>query len=104
MNRDIFTLAVHPSESAALVHRAGSCMALVDERFLAWLAVRGAGGAGEAVYRHGLLPWLASLLARSGLELDLRRVYWHSDILRATVLGSADGVPAERQASPGINP
>lgn len=88
--------AVHPSESAALVHRAGSCMALVDERFLAWLATQGAGGAGEAVNRHGLLPWLASLLARSGLEVDLRRVYWYSDRADGLVLDDQIGraVPA----------
>lgn len=78
--------AVHPSESAALVHRAGSCMALVDERFLAWLATQGAGGAGEVVNRHGLLQWLAGLLARSGLEVDLRRVYWYSDRADGLVL------------------
>lgn len=91
MNRDFLTPDVHPAESGALIHRAGSCMALVDERFLAWLATQGAGGAGEAVNRHGLLPWLASLLVRSGLEVDLRRVYWYSDRTDGLVLDDQIG-------------
>lgn len=61
-------------------HRGGSCVALIDGRFLVWLAQQGAtGAAGEAVNRQGLLPLLSQALSQSGLNVDLRRIYWYSD-------------------------
>ncbi len=61
-------------------HRGGSCMALLDGRFLMWLAQQGATGAtGESVNRQGLLNLLSIALSQSGLDVDLRRIYWYSD-------------------------
>jgi hypothetical protein len=61
-------------------HRGGTCMALIDARFLMWLAQQGAtGSAGESVNRQGLLNLLSLALAQSGLDVDLRRIYWYSD-------------------------
>lgn len=60
--------------------RGGTCMALIDGRFLIWLAQQGAvGTTGESVNRQGLLSLLAQALSQSGLDVDLRRIYWYSD-------------------------
>ena len=61
-------------------HRGSSCIALIDGRFLMWLAQQGATGAtGESVNRQGLLNLLSIALSQSGLDVDLRRIYWYSD-------------------------
>ena len=61
-------------------HRGGTCIALIDGRFLMWLAQQGATGAtGESVNRQGLLNLLSLALSQSGLDVDLRRIYWYSD-------------------------
>jgi hypothetical protein len=55
-------------------------MALIDGRFLIWLAQQGAlGTTGESVNRQGLLTLLSQALSQSGLDVDLRRIYWYSD-------------------------
>ncbi len=55
-------------------------MALIDGRFLIWLAQQGAmGTTGESVNRQGLLTLLAQSLSQSGLDVDLRRIYWYTD-------------------------
>ncbi|MFM8574992.1 MAG: hypothetical protein ACKOBF_03730 [Limnohabitans sp.] len=60
--------------------RSGTCMALIDGRFRSWLAQQGAvGTTGESVNRQGLLSLLAQALSQSGLDVDLRRIYWYSD-------------------------
>lgn len=60
--------------------RSGTCTALVDARFLIWLAQQGAQGAvGEMVNRQGLMGLLSQALAHAGLDVDLRRVYWYTD-------------------------
>ena len=60
--------------------RSGTCMALIDGRFLIWLAQQGAvGTTGESVNRQGLLSLLSQALSQSGLDVDLRRIYWYTD-------------------------
>jgi hypothetical protein len=60
--------------------RGGTCMALIDGRFLIWLAQQGAvGTTGESVNRQGLLSLLSQALSQSGLDVDLRRIYWYTD-------------------------
>ena len=60
--------------------RGGTCIALIDGRFLIWLAQQGAvGTTGESVNRQGLLSLLAQALSQSGLDVDLRRIYWYTD-------------------------
>lgn len=55
-------------------------MALIDGRFLIWMAQQGAVGAtGESVNRQGLLSLLSQALSQSALDVDLRRIYWYSD-------------------------
>ncbi len=60
--------------------RSGTCMALIDGRFLIWMAQQGAvGTTGESVNRQGLLSLLSQALAHTGLDVDLRRIYWYTD-------------------------
>ncbi|PIT82667.1 hypothetical protein [Limnohabitans sp. 15K] len=79
MKRDYFSQ--NPSSDRRFgEHRSGTCMALIDGRFLIWMAQQGAVGAtGESVNRHGLLSLLSHALAHAGLDVDLRRIYWYSD-------------------------
>lgn len=61
-------------------HRGGTCMALIDGRFLIWLAQQGVMGAtGESVNRQGLLSLLSQALSHASLDVDLRRIYWYTD-------------------------
>lgn len=79
MKRDYFS-QTSLSERRFGEHRLGSCMALIDGRFLIWMAQQGSVGAtGESVNRQGLLSLLSHALSHAGLEVDLRRIYWYSD-------------------------
>jgi hypothetical protein len=79
MKRDYFSQNTS-SDRRFGEHRSGTCMALIDGRFLIWMAQQGAvGTTGESVNRHGLLSLLSHALAHAGLDVDLRRIYWYSD-------------------------
>ena len=79
MKRDYFSQNTS-SDRRFGEHRSGTCMALIDGRFLIWMAQQGAVGAtGESVNRQGLLGLLSQALAHAGLDVDLRRIYWYSD-------------------------
>lgn len=78
MKREYFSSFKHDRRGAE--SRQGTCIALVDARFLIWLAQQNAqGAAGESVNRQGLLGLLTQAMAQAGLEVDLRRVYWYTD-------------------------
>lgn len=79
MKRDYFSHDTR-TERRFGEHRSGTCVALIDGRFLIWLAQQGVTGAsGESVNRQGLLSLLSQALSQSGLDVDLRRIYWYSD-------------------------
>ena len=79
MKRDYFSQAPR-SDRRFGEQRSGTCMALIDGRFLIWMAQQGALGAtGESVNRQGLLSLLSQALAHSALDVDLKRIYWYSD-------------------------
>jgi hypothetical protein len=79
MKRDYFSQG-SPSDHRFGEHRSGTCMALIDGRFLIWMAQQGAVGAtGESVNRQGLIGLLSQALSQAGLDVDLRRIYWYSD-------------------------
>ncbi len=60
--------------------RHSSCIALIDDRFTAWLVDRDCEpGAEPPVSRRYLLRILGRLAGNSGLDLSLRRVYWYTD-------------------------
>ena len=78
MKRDFHSGFRH--ERRAGEQRSGTCIALIDGRFLIWMAQQGAvGTTGESVNRQGLLSLLAQALSQSGLDVDLRRIYWYTD-------------------------
>lgn len=67
-----------PRRSRSIRHT--SCIALVDDRFTAWLAHRDCEpGAEPVVSRRYLLRILVRVASNSGLDLSLRRVYWYTD-------------------------
>ena len=56
------------------------CIALVDARYLVWLAQHTQSGAKqESVNRQGLSIFLNDALSHAGLEVDIKRVYWYSE-------------------------
>ncbi len=56
--------------------RAGRCVALVDARFLIWLAQQSAHSAsGEMVNRQGLMGQLTQAMAQAGLDVEMVRIY-----------------------------
>ena len=76
MKRDYFHSAPRADHRRFGEQRSGTCMALIDGRFLIWLAQQGAvGTTGESVNRQGLLSLLSQALPQSGLDVDLRRIY-----------------------------
>ena len=80
MKRDYFHSAPRADHRRFGEQRSGTCMALIDGRFLIWMAQQGAvGTTGESVNRQGLLALLSQALAHSGLDVDLRRIYWYTD-------------------------
>lgn len=79
MKRDYFSSGSR-YEHRSSDPRSGTCMALIDGRFLVWLAQQGAVGTNaESVNRQGLLALLGQALSHAGLDVDLRRIYWYSD-------------------------
>ncbi len=60
--------------------RHSTCIALVDDRFTAWLVHRDSEPGDEPpVSRRYLLRILGRLAGSSGLDLSLRRLYWYTD-------------------------
>lgn len=75
----------HPASAGASSRRPrsarhSSAMALVDDRFTAWLVHRDAEpGAEPSLSRRYLLRILGRLAGAAGLDLSLRRLYWYTD-------------------------
>ena len=80
MKRDYFS---HASKEAHRKHQeiaAQRCIALVDARYLAWLAQHAqTKSKQESVNRQGLSQFLGEALAQAGLDVDIQRIYWYSE-------------------------
>lgn len=60
--------------------RHSSCIALVDDRFTAWLLYRESEpGTEPHVSRRSLLRVLSRVASGAGLDLNVRRLYWYTD-------------------------
>ncbi len=60
--------------------RSGACVALLDDRFVAWLSHGDCEpGAEPAVSRRTLVRALSRLLSEFGLDVSIKRVYWYTD-------------------------
>ena len=80
MKRELSPMSHRPVRRFGEGHtRRGACMALVDARFLMWLVQQGQSGSGETLQRQGMAGLLGQALEQSGLELDVRRIYWYTD-------------------------
>ena len=101
MKREFFTAGPRP-ERRFHEQRGGSCIALIDSRFLLWLSQNGqTGGNAEGISRQGLIGLLSQALFHAGLDVELRRIYWYSDrndgqvvddqIVRTVQSNDADG-------------
>lgn len=80
MKRDYFS---HASKEAHRKHQETAtqrCIALVDSRYLAWLAQHAqTKSKQESVDRQGLSQFLGEALAQAGLDVDIQRIYWYSE-------------------------
>ena len=82
--------------------RQGTCMALVDGRYMAWLLGQNQEMVTEALSRQSLAPVLSALLHQAGVAADVLRgayrfgVYGPSDAAEhVTLLGSGAAVGEE---------
>jgi len=90
-----------PSSRLENMTNNGSCIALIDARYISWLLGQINEPVSEGINRHTLNHVLSSLLIQNGLMIEVNRVYWYSDkndgqypqdqILRSVVPHSVDG-------------
>ena len=80
MKREYFS---HSSKDANRKNGAssdGQCIALVDARFLVWLAQHTQSGPKQdAVNRNGMAQFLNDALSHAGLDVEVKRIYWYSE-------------------------
>jgi hypothetical protein len=57
----------------------GSCIALIDARYITWLLGQINESSSEGINRHNLNHVLSSLLIQNGLMIEVNRVYWYAD-------------------------
>jgi hypothetical protein len=56
------------------------CIALIDARYLAWLAQHSqTKPKQESVNRQGLAQFLGDALSQAGLDVDVQRIYWYAE-------------------------
>lgn len=80
MKREYFTHSFKDTQRKQGAAPDGQCIALVDARFLVWLAQHGQSGAKQdAVNRHGMAQFLGDALIQAGLDVDVKRIYWYSE-------------------------
>jgi len=80
MKRDYFSHSSKDAPRKHLENQGGQCIALVDARFLVWLAQHSQTGTKqEALNRYGLAHFLTEALGQTGLEVDVKRIYWYSE-------------------------
>ena len=80
MKREYFS---HSSKDANRKNGAssdGQCIALVDARFLVWLAQHTQSGPKQdAVNRNGMAQFLGDALSHAGMDVEVKRIYWYSE-------------------------
>jgi hypothetical protein len=80
MKRDYFSHASKETHRKNQDFAAQRCIALVDARYLAWLAQHAqTKSKQESVNRQGLPQFLGEALAQAGLDVDVQRIYWYSE-------------------------
>jgi len=80
MKRDYFSQSSQEAQRPHTHSQDGSCVALVDARFLIWLAQHAQTGTpSKGVQRQGLAHFLAQALSQTGLDVQLKRIYWYTE-------------------------
>jgi hypothetical protein len=76
MKREIH---MNPSARLDAMPNNGSCIALIDARYISWLLGQMNEPLPEGINRHALNHVLSSLLIQNGLVIEVNRVYWYAD-------------------------
>ena len=80
MKRDYFSHASKDAHRQRLDQQSGSCIALIDARFLVWLAQHNqAGPKQDALNRFDLAQFLTGALGHAGLDVSIQRIYWYAE-------------------------
>jgi hypothetical protein len=80
MKREYFSHSFKDTHRKQGVASDGQCIALVDARFLVWLAQHTQSGPKQdAVNRNGMAQFLGDALSHAGLDVDVKRIYWYSE-------------------------
>jgi hypothetical protein len=80
MKRDYFSHSSKDGHRQSIDQQGGSCIALIDARFLVWLAQHTQSGPKQdALNRYGIAQFLNGALAHAGLDVTIKRIYWYSE-------------------------
>ena len=80
MKREYFTHASKDQHRKQGSAPDGQCIALVDARFLVWLAQHTqTGPKQDTLNRLGMAQFLGEALIHAGLDVDVKRIYWYSE-------------------------
>ncbi len=80
MKRDYFSHSSKDGHRQSIDQQGGSCIALIDARFLVWLAQHTQSGPKQdALNRYGIAQFLTGALAHAGLDVTIKRIYWYSE-------------------------
>jgi len=80
MKRDYFSHASKEAHRRNQENSSQRCIALIDARYLAWLAQHAqTKSKQESVNRQGLAQFLGDALSQAGLDIDVQRIYWYSE-------------------------
>ena len=80
MKREYFSHSSKDTAQKLFDVQAEPCIALIDARFLVWLAQHTQTGAKKsALNRLGLAAFLSETLFNSGLNVEVQRIYWYTE-------------------------
>jgi hypothetical protein len=80
MKREYFSHSMKDTQRKLGATSDGQCIALVDARFLVWLAQHTQSGPKQdAVNRNGMAQFLGDALSHAGMDVEVKRIYWYSE-------------------------
>ena len=80
MKRDYFSHSSKDGHRQSIEQQGGSCIALIDARFLVWLAQHThSGPKQDALNRYGIAQFLTGALGHAGLDVSIKRIYWYAE-------------------------
>jgi hypothetical protein len=80
MKREYFSHSMKDTQRKQGAPSDGQCIALVDARFLVWLAQHTQSGPKQdAVNRNGMAQFLGDALSHAGMDVEVKRIYWYSE-------------------------